>query len=70
MLRLVNSCGAGFGNGGKPGLRRCLVSEVDDGIGPENPDSLTRCLLDNAYEGWRERGKLNPLIFKRIRGLL
>jgi hypothetical protein len=48
IRRLVNSWGAGFANGGNSGLGRCLVSEVVDGNGQEDPDRLIRCLVDNA----------------------
>jgi hypothetical protein len=49
---LVNSCGAGFANGGNSGLGRCLVSGVDDGTGQEDPDRLIRGLVDDAYQVW------------------
>jgi|688.fasta_scaffold254577_2 hypothetical protein len=66
VRRLVNSCGAGFANGGYPGLGRCFVSEVYDGTGQEYPDPLTRCLLDNAYKLWVVRDMLNLHIIHRI----
>lgn len=70
VRRLVNSCGSGFANGGFPGSGRCPVSVVNDVPGQEGPDSLTRFLVENAYEGWVKRGKINLHIFKRIRALL
>jgi len=45
---LVNTCGQGFANGGTTVLGRYPFSQVNDGPGQENPDSLARCLLDNA----------------------
>jgi hypothetical protein len=67
LRRLLNSCERGFANGGTPGLGRNPFSEVNDGPGQEDPDSLTRCLLDNAYEVWVESDKLNLHIIHRIR---
>ena len=64
---LVNSWGAGFANGGTPGLGRYPFSEVNDGPGQEDPDSLTRCLVDNAYAVWVESDKLNLHNIDRIR---
>ena len=52
VRRLVNSCGQGFANGRTPGLGRYSFSEVDDGPGQEDPDSISRCLLGNAYDVW------------------
>jgi hypothetical protein len=66
VRRLVNSCEAGFANGGYPGLGRCPVSEVYDGTEQEDPDPLTRCLLDNAYAVWVESDKLGLHIVHRI----
>ena len=69
VRRLVNSCGQGFLNGGPPGLGRYHFSEVNDGPGQEDPDSLTRCLLGNAYEVWVERDRMNLHINHRIRSV-
>ena len=43
------------------------VFEINDEPGHEDPDSLTRCLLDNAYEVLVESDKLNLHIIHRIR---
>ena len=59
VRRLVNSWVTGFANGGNSGLGWCLVSEVDDGTGQEDPDRLTRCLVENAYGMWVKRDQLN-----------
>lgn len=59
VRRLVNSWGTGFANGGNSGLGRCLVSEVDDGTGQEEPVRLIRCLADDDYQVWVERDKMN-----------
>jgi hypothetical protein len=67
VRRFVNSCGQGFANGGTPGLGRYPFSGVNDGPGQEDPDSLTRCLLDNAYAVWDESDKLKLHINHRIR---
>ena len=40
-------------------MGRYHFSEVNDGPGQEDPDSLTRCLLGNAYEVWVESDRLN-----------
>ena len=48
VQRLVYSWGAGFANSGYPGSGRCPVSEVKDGTGQEDPDRLTRCLVDDV----------------------
>ena len=59
VRRLVNSWVAGFANGGNSGVGRCRLSEVDDGTGQEDPDRLTRCLVENAYGMWVKRDQLN-----------
>ena len=69
VRRLVNSWGTGFANGGNSGLGRCLVSEVDDGTVQEDPDRLIRCLVDDAYQVWVKRDKMNPNDIHQIRSL-
>ena len=59
VRRLVNSWVAGLANGGNSGLGGWLVSEVDNGTGQEDPDRLTRCLVENAYGMWVKRDQLN-----------
>ena len=69
VRRLDNSCGQGFANSGYPGSGRCPGSEVKDDTGEEEPDRLIRCLVDDAYEVWVERDKINPHIIHQIRSL-
>jgi hypothetical protein len=69
VRRLVNSCGADFANGGYRGSGRYPGSEVKDGTGEEDPDRLIRCLVDDAYEVWVERDKINSHIIHQIRSL-
>ncbi len=50
-------------------MGRCLVSEVDDGTGQEDPDRLIRCLADDDYQVWVVRDKMNPIVIHHIRSL-
>jgi len=43
------------------------VSEVDDGNGQEDPDSLARRLLGMGNEVWIKRDRMNGYIINRIR---
>jgi hypothetical protein len=69
VRRLVNSCGQGFANGGTPGLGRYPFYEVNDGPGQEDPDRLIRCLVDDAYQVWVERDKMNSHMIHQIQSL-
>jgi hypothetical protein len=69
VRRLVNFWGAGFAQVVYPGSGRCLVFEINDGTGQEDPDRLIRCFADDAYEVWVERDKMNPNVIHQIRSL-
>jgi hypothetical protein len=66
VRRFVNSWGEGFAHGEYPGLGRCLGSEVNDGTGQEDPDRLIRCTVDDAYQVWVGRDKMNLYITNQI----
>jgi hypothetical protein len=55
---------------GTMGSGRCSVSELNDGTGQEDPDPITRCLLENAYVAWVKRDRLKRNIIHQIRSLL
>jgi hypothetical protein len=59
VRRLVNFWGAGFAQVVYHGSGRCLVFEINDCTGQEDPDRLIRCFADDAYEVWVERDKIS-----------